>query len=74
MIFQLYAKILRTADAQAMEAHTTLKDGSDPDKSAGRAQVINLLTIDAETVAGLAYVVWNITNGLTTREGPAIYA
>ncbi|KAK8864683.1 hypothetical protein IAR55_001935 [Kwoniella newhampshirensis] len=61
----LFAKILRTTDAKAMEAHN-VKDNDKDSSSKGRSQVMNLLTIDAGIVASLANYTWGFANGLIT--------
>lgn len=59
----LYAKILRSTDAKAMEAqHLTSEEDEKANK--GRSQVMNLLTIDVSTISSLATYLWNISNGL----------
>ncbi|BEI85636.1 hypothetical protein CcaverHIS002_0510370 [Cutaneotrichosporon cavernicola] len=59
----LYAKILRSTDVKAMEAqHLTSEEDQKANK--GRAQVMNLLTIDVGTVASMATYIWNISNGI----------
>ncbi len=62
---QLFSKILRTADAQAKETH----HASDADRSPGegRSQVMNLLTIDTNTIASLATIAPNVTNSIISR-------
>lgn len=62
---QLFSKILRTADAQAKETH----HASDADRSTGegRSQVMNLLTIDTNTIASLATIAPNVTNSIISR-------
>ncbi|OXB35182.1 ATP-dependent bile acid transporter [Cryptococcus neoformans] len=74
----ILAKILRTTDAKALEAHNTIDSNSDNGKerkgtkekktseARGRSQVMNLLTIDTNTVASLATHTWSFTNGITT--------
>ncbi|ODO08357.1 ATP-dependent bile acid transporter [Cryptococcus wingfieldii CBS 7118] len=59
------AKILRTTDAKALEAHNVVADNQKKDNR-GRGQAMNLLTIDAKTVASLATHSWALTNGMTT--------
>ncbi|ODN97956.1 hypothetical protein I350_07593 [Cryptococcus amylolentus CBS 6273] len=61
----LLAKILRTTDAKALEAHNVDADSQKKDNK-GRGQAMNLLTIDAKTVASLATHSWALTNGMTT--------
>jgi hypothetical protein len=58
---QLFSKILRTTDARALEAK---KDGDQANKNQGRAQVMNLLTIDSGAIASLGIHAWNISNAL----------
>jgi hypothetical protein len=58
---QLFSKILQTTDARALEAK---KDGDDANKNQGRAQVMNLLTIDSGAIASLGIHAWNISNAL----------
>jgi hypothetical protein len=71
LLRQLYAKILRATDAKAMEAQH-LTSAEDAKANKGRAQVMNLLTIDVTTVSSLATYLWNITNGLVRREPPKV--
>lgn len=66
LTLQLYAKILRSTDAKAMEAQNLSEEDTKAGK--GRAQVMNLLTIDTNTVASMATYVWGISNGLIRRE------
>lgn len=62
----LYAKILRSTDVKAMEAqHLTSEEDQKANK--GRAQVMNLLTIDVGTVASMATYIWGISNGIIQR-------
>ncbi|WVO18186.1 hypothetical protein L204_105890 [Cryptococcus depauperatus] len=61
----LFAKILRTTDAKATEAHN-VKDDDKQSQGQGRSQVMNLLTIDTGTIAGMATHLWNFTNGIIT--------
>ncbi|TYJ53022.1 hypothetical protein B9479_006351 [Cryptococcus floricola] len=61
----ILAKILRTTDAKALEAHNVDADDKTQDQR-GRSQVMNLLSIDANTVASLATRLWNFANGMTT--------
>lgn len=58
---QLFSKILRTTDARALEAK---KDSEEANKNQGRAQVMNLLTIDTGAIASLGTHAWNISNAL----------
>lgn len=59
----LYAKILRSTDAKAMEAqHLTSEEDEKANK--GRSQVMNLLTIDVNTISSLATYLWSISNGV----------
>jgi len=58
---QLFSKILRTTDARGLEAK---KDSDETSKNQGRAQVMNLLTIDASAVASLGIYAWNVSNAL----------
>lgn len=49
-----------------MEAqHLTSEEDQKANK--GRAQVMNLLTIDVGTVASMATYTWNISNGIIQR-------
>ncbi|ODO08343.1 ATP-dependent bile acid transporter [Cryptococcus wingfieldii CBS 7118] len=57
--------ILRTTDAKALEAHNVDVDDKTQDNR-GRSQVMNLLSIDANTVASLATRLWDFANGMTT--------
>ncbi|KLT42676.1 P-loop containing nucleoside triphosphate hydrolase protein [Cutaneotrichosporon oleaginosum] len=59
----LYAKILRSTDVKAMEAQHLTSD-EDQKANKGRAQVMNLLTIDVNTVASMATYIWGISNGI----------
>nr|XP_019007523.1 uncharacterized protein I206_07785 [Kwoniella pini CBS 10737]OCF46304.1 hypothetical protein I206_07785 [Kwoniella pini CBS 10737] len=59
----LLAKILRTTDAKALEAHN-VKDGEKADLNQGRSQVMNLMTIDTGTIAAMATHTWNFANGM----------
>nr|XP_018262736.1 uncharacterized protein I303_04216 [Kwoniella dejecticola CBS 10117]OBR84894.1 hypothetical protein I303_04216 [Kwoniella dejecticola CBS 10117] len=61
----LLAKILRTTDAKALEAHN-VKDGDKADLNKGRSQVMNLMTIDTGTIASMATHLWNFANGMVT--------
>ncbi|ODN72751.1 hypothetical protein L202_08188 [Cryptococcus amylolentus CBS 6039] len=61
----LLAKILRTTDAKALEAHNVDADSQKKDNK-GRGQAMNLLTIDAKPVASLATHSWALTNRMTT--------
>lgn len=82
---QILAKILRTTDAKALEAHNTIDSNSDDGHvrkgtkekktsgAQGRSQVMNLLTIDTNTVASLATHTWGFTNGITTCTYDALY-
>jgi len=58
---QLFSKILRATDARGLEAK---KETEDTSKNQGRAQVMNLLTIDASAVASLGIYAWNVSNAL----------
>lgn len=49
-----------------------LTSAEDAKANKGRAQVMNLLTIDVTTVSSLATYLWNITNGLVRREPPKV--
>lgn len=48
-----------------MEAQNLSEEDTKAGK--GRAQVMNLLTIDTNTVASMATYVWGISNGLLRR-------
>ena len=48
-----------------MEAHHLTNEEKEMGK--GRSQVMNLLTIDTGTIAGMATKVWDITNAIITR-------
>ena len=58
----LFSKILRTADAAVVETHLA----SDEDRASGkgRSQVMNLLTIDNNTIASIATIAPNVTNSV----------
>ncbi|KIY31831.1 hypothetical protein I305_05795 [Cryptococcus gattii E566] len=74
----ILAKILRTTDSKALEAHNVIESsvdnggerrGAKEEKTRGmqgRSQVMNLLTIDTNTVASLATHTWSFANGVTT--------
>ncbi|KAE8539170.1 hypothetical protein D1P53_004260 [Cryptococcus gattii VGV] len=74
----ILAKILRTTDSKALEAHNVIdssvdnggeRRGAKKEKTRGaqgRSQVMNLLTIDTNTVASLATHTWSFANGVTT--------
>lgn len=49
-----------------MEAQNLSEEDTKAGK--GRAQVMNLLTIDTNTVASMATYVWGISNGLIRRK------
>lgn len=49
-----------------MEAQNLSEEDTKAGK--GRAQVMNLLTIDTNTVASLATYIWGISNGLIRRK------
>jgi hypothetical protein len=49
-----------------MEAQHSEEDEKVPNK--GRAQIMNLLTIDCTVVASMATHVWSITNGGVRRK------
>ncbi|WVQ77878.1 hypothetical protein IAR50_007581 [Cryptococcus sp. DSM 104548] len=61
----LLAKIIRTTDAKALEAHNVDENDTKSDNRS-RSQVMNLLSIDANTVASLATSTWDFANGMTT--------
>ncbi|ORX40310.1 hypothetical protein BD324DRAFT_607321 [Kockovaella imperatae] len=56
----LFSKILRTADAAVVETH--LASEEDREDGKGRSQVMNLLTIDNNTIASIATIAPNVTN------------
>ncbi|ORY26307.1 P-loop containing nucleoside triphosphate hydrolase protein [Naematelia encephala] len=58
----LFSKILRSTDAKAMEAQHV--SGDQEVSNAGRAQVMNLLTIDSGTIASLATKSWALSNSI----------
>ncbi|WVR06775.1 hypothetical protein IAU60_003810 [Kwoniella sp. DSM 27419] len=60
----LLAKILRTADAKALEAHNVTEGNKQ--KNQGRSQVMNLLTIDTNLIASMAVSTWSFANGIIT--------
>lgn len=75
---QILAKILRTTDSKALEADNVIdssidnggeRRGANKEEkrgAQGRSQVMNLLTIDTNTVASLATHTWSFANGVTT--------
>lgn len=82
---QIVAKILRTTDSKALEAHYVIdssvdnggeRTGAKVEKTRGaqgRSQVMNLLTIDTNTVASLATHTWSFANGVTTCTSYTLY-
>lgn len=63
---QLFKKILRVTDVKTIEAHNLTDKQTEEGK--GRSQIINLLTIDSGSMAGLSCHLWNASNALIARK------
>jgi len=70
--WKLFRKILRLTDVKTVEAHTLSEEDTASGK--GRSQILNLLTVDTGTIAGLATHVWGASNAFIDREWPAFLA
>lgn len=60
--------ILRITDVKTAEAHNEDANPDELERNKGRAQIVNLLTMDTGNVASLAIQIWNITNNMVDRE------